>query len=93
MKGFEIFVGFDKGNCLVLLMKFDLFVNMRGQKRLTETLMVQVDTENLFCFALIVDSDWIGVHCDFAANKIYFNQFLQNFHAWNHDLCLLLMKS
>ncbi len=57
MKGFEIFIGFDKGNCLVLLLEFDLFVNMWGQKRLTETLMVQVDTENLFCFALIVDSD------------------------------------
>ena len=57
MKGFEIFIGFDKGNCLVLLLEFDLFVNMWGQKRLTETLMVQVDTENLFCFTLIVDSD------------------------------------
>lgn len=57
MKVFEIFIGFDKGNCLVLLLEFDLFVNMWGQKRLTETLMVQVDTENLFCFALIVDSD------------------------------------
>ena len=57
MKGFEIFIGFDKGNCLVLLLEFDLFVNMWGQKRLTKTLMVQVDTENLFCFALIVDSD------------------------------------
>jgi len=57
MKGFEIFIGFDKGNCLVLLLEFDLFVDMWGQKRLTETLMVQVDTENLFCFALIVDSD------------------------------------
>lgn len=57
MKSFEIFLGFDEGNCLVLLLKFDLFVNMWGQKRLTETLIVQVDTENLFCFALIVDSD------------------------------------
>ena len=57
MKGFEIFIGFDKGNCLVLLLEFDLFVNMWGQKRLTKTLMVQVDTENLFCFTLIVDSD------------------------------------
>lgn len=57
MKSFEIFLGFDEGNCLVLLLKFDLFVYMWGQKRLTETLIVQVDTENLFCFALIVDSD------------------------------------